>query len=179
MFQRSISKKYKPFWFWKFCSFSFAFKNGHNFPSDHGPQSNEGQKIESAQKIHASRGCCEVHENQFWWAWHFHFRKFCSFNYNIYIFQFWLNFLSEHELYSPWSKIESAQKFHSERSRYACTPSLVSPALPVSEILSLFVFLQQCLRVYVGLAPNDVKQICINKLKNFFSIKISSLKQFL
>ena len=26
------------------------------------------QKIESAQKIHASRGCCEMHANQFWWA---------------------------------------------------------------------------------------------------------------
>ena len=27
-----------------------------------------GQKIESAQKIHVSRGCCEMHANQFWWA---------------------------------------------------------------------------------------------------------------
>ena len=27
-----------------------------------------GQKIESAQKIHASRGQCEMHGNQFWWA---------------------------------------------------------------------------------------------------------------
>ena len=27
-----------------------------------------GQKIESAQKIHASKGCCEMHANQFWWA---------------------------------------------------------------------------------------------------------------
>ena len=28
-----------------------------------------GQKIESAQKIHASRGWHEMHANQFWWAW--------------------------------------------------------------------------------------------------------------
>ena len=27
-----------------------------------------GQKIELAQKIHASRGQCEMHGNQFWWA---------------------------------------------------------------------------------------------------------------
>ena len=27
-----------------------------------------GQKIESAQKIHASRGQCEMHGNQFWLA---------------------------------------------------------------------------------------------------------------
>ena len=25
----------------------------------------KGQKIESAQKTHASRGCCEMHANQF------------------------------------------------------------------------------------------------------------------
>ena len=28
-----------------------------------------GQKIESAQKICASRGWCEMHANQFWWVW--------------------------------------------------------------------------------------------------------------
>ena len=27
-----------------------------------------GQKLESAQKIHASRGWSETHANQFWWA---------------------------------------------------------------------------------------------------------------
>ena len=27
-----------------------------------------GQIKESAQKIHASRGQCEMHGNQFWWA---------------------------------------------------------------------------------------------------------------
>ena len=28
-----------------------------------------GQKIELAQKTHASRGWHEMHANQFWWAW--------------------------------------------------------------------------------------------------------------
>ena len=27
-----------------------------------------GSKLELAQKIHASRGQCEMHGNQFWWA---------------------------------------------------------------------------------------------------------------
>ena len=27
-----------------------------------------GQKIELAQKIHASRGSCETHGNQIWWV---------------------------------------------------------------------------------------------------------------
>ena len=26
-------------------------------------------QLESAQKIHASRGQCHVHVHQFWWAW--------------------------------------------------------------------------------------------------------------
>ena len=38
-----------------------------------------GQKIELAQKIHASRGWCETHANQFWWVWLFQFRRFCFF----------------------------------------------------------------------------------------------------
>ena len=29
----------------------------------------EDQKLESAQKIHASRGWCEMYGSQFWWAW--------------------------------------------------------------------------------------------------------------
>ena len=28
----------------------------------------EGQKIELAKKIYASRGGCEMHANQFWWV---------------------------------------------------------------------------------------------------------------
>ena len=39
----------------------FAFKNS---PSDHGIYG--GQKIESAQKINASRGWWEMHAHQFW-----------------------------------------------------------------------------------------------------------------
>ena len=46
----------------------------------------------------------------------------------------------------------SAQKFISMRYMYAQAPSLVSIALPVSEILLLFVFLQ-CLS---GACPKDV-----------------------
>ena len=34
-------------------------------------------QIESAQKIHASRGWCEMHAHQFWWAWPFGFWRFC------------------------------------------------------------------------------------------------------
>ena len=38
-----------------------------------------GQKIESAQKIHASRGSHEMHGNQFWWTWPLQFRRFRPF----------------------------------------------------------------------------------------------------
>ena len=33
-------------------------------------------QLESAQKIHASRGQCHVHVHQFWWAWSLRFRKY-------------------------------------------------------------------------------------------------------
>ena len=32
--------------------------------------------LESAQKIHASRGQCHVHVHQFWWAWSLRFRRY-------------------------------------------------------------------------------------------------------
>ena len=32
-----------------------------------------GQKIELVQNIYASKGGCETHANQFWWAWHLQF----------------------------------------------------------------------------------------------------------
>ena len=38
-----------------------------------------GQKIESAQNIHASRGLCKMHVHQFWWVWPLWFWRFCSF----------------------------------------------------------------------------------------------------
>ena len=41
--------------FWSYGSFLLAFKNGQNFPSDHGIV-HGGQKIELAQNIHVSRG---------------------------------------------------------------------------------------------------------------------------
>ena len=38
-----------------------------------------GQKIESAQNIHASRGQCKTHANQFWWVPHlFSFRDIAT-----------------------------------------------------------------------------------------------------
>ena len=39
-----------------------------------------GQKIESAHKIHASRGWHKLHLNQFWWAWPFQFQSYGSFS---------------------------------------------------------------------------------------------------
>ena len=35
------------------------------------------QKIESAQKIHASRGWWEMHANQVWWAWSLRLWRLC------------------------------------------------------------------------------------------------------
>ena len=32
---------------------------------------------EWAQKIHASRDCCQVHTHQFWWVWSSRFRRYC------------------------------------------------------------------------------------------------------
>ena len=61
-----------------------------------------GQKIESAQKIHASRGWCELHANQFWWAWPLWFQRFCS-------FMFFSNFQFPFQTMDMWSKIEAAQ----------------------------------------------------------------------
>ena len=33
-------------------------------------------RSESAQKIHATRGQCQVHAHQFWWAWFLWFRRY-------------------------------------------------------------------------------------------------------
>ena len=57
-----------------------------------------GQKIESAQKIHASRGWCERHANQFWWAWPLWFRRFCPFLFAFKMAKFSLWTMG----YSPW-----------------------------------------------------------------------------
>ena len=40
-----------------------TFQIWHNFPFKPKTIVHGGQKIESAQKIHASRGCCEMHAN--------------------------------------------------------------------------------------------------------------------
>ena len=43
-----------------------------------------GQKIESAQKIHANRGQYdEMHANQIWWAWLHWFWRLCSFYFKL------------------------------------------------------------------------------------------------
>ena len=51
--------------FGDFATFSFAFKMA-KLPFRPWTIVHEGQKIKSAQKIHAGRGCCEMHGNQFW-----------------------------------------------------------------------------------------------------------------
>ena len=49
---------------------------------------------ESAQKIHASSGWCQVHAHQFWWAWNLRFRRYRYFQKQR-NFPFWA--------YTPWS----------------------------------------------------------------------------
>ena len=36
-------------------------------------------RLESAQKLCASRDWCHMHAHQFWWAWNFLFRALCTF----------------------------------------------------------------------------------------------------
>ena len=50
-----------------------------NFPFGPWTIVHGGQKIESAQKIHTSRGWREIHANQFLCVWPFQFRRFCFF----------------------------------------------------------------------------------------------------
>ena len=66
------------------------FRFGQISLSDHG-----GQKIESSQKIRASRGWCEMHANQFWWVWLLQFRSYGSF---LLAFKNGQNFPSDHGL---------------------------------------------------------------------------------
>ena len=70
--------RHGPSSFGDFTPFSFAFKTTKIslWTIDY---VYAGQKIESAQKIHASRGCCEMHANQIWWAWPIWFQRFCPF----------------------------------------------------------------------------------------------------
>ena len=80
-----------------------AFINGQNFPSDHGVK-----KLTRLKKIYASRGCCEMHANQFGVCGLSGFgdvAPFCLPSKTAKIS------FSDHGLYSPWGqKIESAQK---------------------------------------------------------------------
>ena len=52
--------------------------------------------LESAQKIHATRGRCHVQAHQFWWAWPLHFRRYGYLSKTA-KFPFW------GMDYSPWS----------------------------------------------------------------------------
>ena len=58
-----------------------------------------GQKIESPQKIHAYRGWCEMHGNQFLWAWLLRFRRYCLFLFAFKTAKFPFRTMD----YSPWS----------------------------------------------------------------------------
>ena len=91
--------------FWRFCSFLFAFKTA-KIPFQTmamGVNSPWWSKKELAQEIHASRGSCEMHANQFWWVWPRLFWGFCSF----FCLQNGQNSLSVH----GDQKIELARKF--------------------------------------------------------------------
>ena len=70
-----------------------------------------GQKIETAQNIHASRGGCEIHANQFWWVWPLWFQRFSPF---FVCHQNGQNFLRTMD-YNGGQKIELAQKNYASR----------------------------------------------------------------
>ena len=125
--------RYWPLQYWRFCSYSnltkFTFQT-----TDYSPHGD--QKIESAQKIHASRGWCEMHTDQFWWAWPLQYWRFAP-------FLIWPNFP-----FGPWiiivhggQKIKSAQIIYASRARLmwnACKPISMSMASPAMVILLLF-----------------------------------------
>ena len=60
-------------------------------------------RLESAQKIHASRGQCHVHVHQFWWAWSLRFRRYGYLS-KTSKFPFW------GMDYSPWSSKNSIDR---------------------------------------------------------------------
>ena len=90
------------------------------------------QKIKSVQKIYASRAWCEMHANQFWWAWPFRFRSYVSFLFSFKTAKIFLQTLDY--IVHGGQKIELAQKF----MICTCSPSLV--------VNSPFVFL--VMRIY-------------------------------
>ena len=89
-------------------------------------------RLESAQKIHATINWCQKHAHQFWWASPFRFRRYC--------FQKRPNFP-----FWPWTghqKIESIGIGSKNLCNYklmskACTPILVGESILVSEIMLL------------------------------------------
>ena len=66
-----------------------------------------GQKIESAQNIHASRGCCEMHANHFWQVWLLQYRSYGSL---LLAFKNCQNFHSDHGLQSMGVKKQNRLK---------------------------------------------------------------------
>ena len=94
-----------------------TFKNGQISLSDHGLFGiivHGGQKIEMAQNIYASKGGCETHANQFWWAWHLQFWRFCPFS-----LAFKNGQISLLDYYSG-QKIELTQKIHASGVDVKC-----------------------------------------------------------
>ena len=100
------------FGFWRFCPFFNCLQNSLNFPSDHGLQSMGVKKLnrlESAQKFHASRGGCVMHVHQLWWAWLLWFQNYGSF---LIAFKNSQNFPSDHGLQSMGvTKLNQLKKF--------------------------------------------------------------------
>ena len=74
---------------------SHAFKKQPKFPFKPWTIVHGGQKIGSAQKIHVNRDWCEMHANQFWWAWSLRFR---SYDYFLFAFKNGQNFPLDHGL---------------------------------------------------------------------------------
>ena len=62
-------------------------------------------RLESAQKVHATRGCCHVHAHQFWWVWSLRFPRYGYLSKTA-KFPFW------DMDYSPWSSKNSIDRNH-------------------------------------------------------------------
>ena len=67
---------------------------------------------ESAQKIHATRGRCQVHTCQFWWAWLLRFRRY---GYLSKTAKFHFRPMDYSMVIKKFNRSESAQKIHASR----------------------------------------------------------------
>ena len=61
---------------WEIWPFFACLQKRPKFPFEPWTIVHGGQKVELAQKIHASRGRREMHAQQVWWVWLCWFRKF-------------------------------------------------------------------------------------------------------